>query len=132
LFIRIPTVLDIPTLYRLAHRSNSLRVSILFDKSNAQTLAWVGDFLVANDQVGVFVSTWGWADDALFWNDADDAIEIVLGVNQMRNLALGAAQVFMDRWNAVDVSEGTSVGGRIRNKYRATNIAVTVIDSSSF
>jgi len=100
------------------------------DKINAQTLAWVGTFLAANDQVGIFVGSWAWGDDALFWTNADGAIEIVFGVNQMQNLALGTAQVFMDRWNAVDVTEGTSRGGRIRYKYRATNVVVTVIDSS--
>jgi len=99
------------------------------DKNNAQTLAWVGTFLAANDQVGIFVGSWAWGDDALFWTDADGAIDIVFGVNQMLNLAVGTAQVFMDRWNAVDVMEGTSAGGRIRYKYRATNVGVTVIDS---
>ncbi len=100
------------------------------DKNNAQTLAWVGTFLAPNDQVGIFVGSWAWGDDALFWTDADGAIDIVLGVNQMQNLALGTARVFMDRWNAADVTEGTSAGGRIRYKYRATNVVITVIDSS--
>ncbi len=100
------------------------------DKNNAQTLAWVGTFLAPNDQVGIFVGSWAWGDDALFWTDADGATEMVLGVNQMQNLAPGTAQVFMDRWNAVDVTAGTSAGGRIRYKFRATNVVVTVIDSS--
>ncbi len=101
------------------------------DKNTAQTFAWVGTFLAADDQVGIFVGSWAWGDDAIFWTDADGAIEIIFGVNQMRNLAVGTARVFMDRWNAVDVSEGTSKGGRIRYKYRATNVSVSVIDSSS-
>ena len=101
------------------------------DKSNAQVLAWVGTPLAANDQVGIFVGSWAWGDDALFWIDADGAIEIVFGVNQMQNLAPGTAEVFMDRWNAVDVAQGTSAGGRLRYKYRATNVVVTVIDSST-
>ncbi len=100
------------------------------DKNNAQTLAWDGSFLAANDQVGIFVGSSEWGDDALFWTDADGAIDIVFGVNQMQNLALGTATVYMDRWNAVDVTEGTSEGGRMRYKYRATNVVVTVIDSS--
>ncbi|MDH3759629.1 MAG: hypothetical protein OEU50_01520 [Gammaproteobacteria bacterium] len=100
------------------------------DKNTAQTLAWVGTFLAPNDQVGIFVGSWAWGDDALFWTDADGAIDIVFGVDQMRNLALGTAEVFMDRWNAVNVAQGTSAGGRMRYKYRATNAVVTVIDSS--
>lgn len=100
------------------------------DRSTAQVLAWVGSLLQPNDQVGIFVGSWAWGDDALFWTDADGASEIVFGVKQMQNLALGTAEVFMDRWNAVDVAEGTPAGGRIRYKYRATNVVVTVIDSS--
>lgn len=101
------------------------------DKNNAQVLAWVGTPLAPNDQVGIFVGSWAWGDDALFWIDDDGATEIVLGANQMQNLALGTAEVFMDRWNAVDVVQGTAAGGRMRYKYRAANVVVTVIDSSA-
>lgn len=101
------------------------------DISSAQTLSWIGSSLAANDQVGIFVGTWVWGDDALFLTDEDGATNIVMGLNQLQNLALGSALVFMDRWNAVDVSEGTSEGGRIRYKYRATNAVVTVVDSAS-
>ncbi len=100
------------------------------DKSAAQSLVWVGVPLAANDQVGVFVGTWTWGDDALFWTDADNDTYVVMGVNQMKNLALGSATVYMDRWNGVDVSEGTSEGGRIRYKYRANNAQVTVVDNT--
>lgn len=101
------------------------------DISQAQTLNWEGDVLAANDQVGIFVGSWAWGDDALFWTDADGASSIVMGLNQLQNLALGTAVVFMDRWNAVDIAEGTSEGGRIRYKYRAQNATVTVVDGSS-
>ena len=97
-------------------------------KSMAYTLAWEGSALAPNDQVGLFVGTWTWGDDALFWTDADGATEIVMGVNALRNLSLGSAVVFMDRWNAVDVSQGPSEGGRIRYKYRALNATISVVD----
>lgn len=101
------------------------------DKNIAQTLAWDGSSLASNDQIGIFVGSWVWGDDALFYTDADNATEIVFGINQMQNLATGSATVYMDRWNAQDVSEGTPEGGRIRYKYRTTNAIVTVIDSSA-
>ena len=101
------------------------------DISSAQTLSWVGSALAANDQVGIFVGSWVWGDDALFLTDADGATSIVMGLNQLQNLALGSAVVFMDRWNAVNVSEGTAEGGRIRYKYRATNAIVTVVDGAA-
>jgi hypothetical protein len=49
-----------------------------------------------------------------------------MGVNQMSGLATGAATVFMDRTKTVDVSQGTSKGGKITYRYRALNQAVTV------
>jgi len=101
----------------------------VINKSSSQTFRWAGTPLVANDQVGIFVGTWAWTDDALFWTDADGATGIVFGVNQMQNLALGTAVVYMDRWNAVNVSQGTSEGGRIRYKYRAKNAVVTVVQN---
>ncbi len=98
------------------------------NKSVGQTLAWDGTPLAPNDQVGIFIGSWAWGDDALFLTDADGATEIAMGINQLQNLALGTAVVFMDRWNAVDVGEGTPEGGRIRYKYRAPNATITVIE----
>ena len=60
--------------------------------------------------------------------EADRASEIVMGVNALQNLVNGTADAYMDRWNAVNVAEGTSEGGRIRYKYRAVNATVTVVD----
>lgn len=98
------------------------------NKTMAYALAWEGTTLAPNDQVGVFIGSWAWGDDALFWTDADGASEILFSVNGMQNLPLGTSVVFLDRWNAEDVSEGTSVGGRIRYKYRANNATVTVVE----
>ena len=97
-------------------------------KSSAYALVWGGTPLAPDDQVGIFVGSWAWGDDALFWTDADGATEIVMGVNGLQNLVNGTATVYMDRWNAVNVAEGTSEGGRIRYKYRAVNATVTVVD----
>lgn len=98
------------------------------DKTMAKALAWDGTALAPDDQVGVFIGSWQWGDDALSWIDADGATEIILSVLQMQNLALGSATVYLDRWNAVDVSEGTGEGGRIRYKYRAPNATITVVE----
>lgn len=99
------------------------------DKNNTQILAWVGSALQPADQVGIFIGTsWTWGHDALFYTDVDNAISIDLGITQKQNLVAGPAIAFMDRWNAVDVAEGTSEGGRIRYKYRASNVGVNVID----
>ncbi len=101
---------------------------IELSKSMAYTLTWDGTPLAPDDQVGIFIGSWAWVDDALFWTDNDAATEIIMGVNRLQNLVNGTAVVYIDRWNAVDVTEGTSEGGRMRYKYRGPNATVTVVD----
>ena len=54
------------------------------------------------------------------------ASDIVMGINQMNNLATGPATVFMDRSINLDVAQGTDNGGKIRYRYRTLNQNVTV------
>jgi hypothetical protein len=96
-------------------------------KSQANTLTWNGNALAADETVGVFVGSWTWGQDALFFQDQDGATNIIMGVNQMSGLALGTSTVYKERTNAINVSSGTSEGGRIRSKYRATNVTVQVV-----
>ncbi len=98
------------------------------NKSAAQTLEWVGSQLAADQKVSVFIGSWTWGEDALFYTEADGAYDIVMGVTQMQNLAVGSATFYMDRATGLAVTEGTSEGGRIRYKYRCTNVAGTVIE----
>lgn len=96
-------------------------------KSQANTLTWVGNALGPNENVGVFVGSWTWGQDALFFQDLDGATDIVMGVNQLSNLATGTSTVYMDRTTEVNVSQGTGNGGIIRHKYRAMNQSVNVV-----
>lgn len=43
-------------------------------------------------------------------------------------LLLGPSNLFIDRSTEVDISEGTSEGGKIRGKYRAPNKTVPIIE----
>jgi len=97
-------------------------------KSIAQTLTWDGTALSPDQHVGFFVGTPTWGQDALFFTADNGGTNIVLGVNQKSNLALGNATLFMDRSTATNVTEGTSKGGRIRYRYRCTNVAGFVED----
>ncbi len=97
-------------------------------KSVAQTVVWDGSALSANQRVGIFVGSWTWGEDASFVNAADGATEIVMGVTQLADLALGTSTVYMGRSTAKDIEEGTPEGGRIRYKYRCTNATVQVIE----
>ncbi len=98
------------------------------DKSAAQTLAWTGTALAANQQVGVFVGSWTWGQDAAFFTDADGATNIIMGVTQMASLALGTSTVYMDRSTVKNLTEGTSEGGKIKYTYRCLNQQVQVVD----
>ncbi len=96
-------------------------------KSQANTLTWQGKSLAANEAVGVFVGSWTWGQDALFYQAQVGATNIVMGITQLANLAEGSSTVYMDRTKDVTLSQGTSEGGRIRSKYRGTNVQVQVV-----
>ncbi len=91
-------------------------------------MAWAGAALAADQQVSFFVGSWTWGEDELFYNSSLGATEIIMGTDQMSNLAVGNSTVYMDRSTAVDISQGTSEGGRIRYKYRPVNITAAILE----
>jgi hypothetical protein len=96
--------------------------------TQANTLAWDGNPLAANEHVGLFVGSWTWGDDALYVQSADNATDIVLGANQLSNVPVGPSTLFMDRWTEVDAAQATGEGGRVIGKYRAENRVVQVVN----
>lgn len=96
-------------------------------KGSAQTFTWNGTALAADEKVAVFVGSWTWGEDALFYTEDDGATSLVMGVTQMQNLALGTSTVYMDRKTEVDLAEGTPEGGKITYTYRPTNVQVQVV-----
>jgi hypothetical protein len=96
-------------------------------KSQANTFTWVGSSLAANQSVGIFIGSWVWGQDALFYQNQLGATNIIMGVNGLSSLSLGSSTVYMDRTNETNVSQGTSEGGKIRSKYRALNKVVQVV-----
>lgn len=112
-----------PTMTTLSHPAN-------FDtivKSQANTYTWVGNALAANERVNLFVGTWTWGQDALFFAYGNGANNIVMGTNQLANLAEGSSTLYVDRVHEVAITEGTSEGGVIRAVYRPTNITVQIV-----
>jgi hypothetical protein len=97
-------------------------------KSVAYNYAWAGTALAADQKVNVFVGSWTWGEDALFYTDALGATDIVMGLTQMANLVTGSSTVYMDRATGKAISEGTPEGGRIRYKYRPTNVNIQVLE----
>lgn len=98
------------------------------NKNQAYDLVWDGDPLGQNEHVGIFIGTWTWGDDALFLQSADNADNIIMGVNGLSNLAVGQATVYMDRWTERNASDNPGAGGKIIGKHRAQNVSVNVIE----
>lgn len=95
-------------------------------KSQANTMTWVGNSLATNERASLFVGSWTWGQDALFFATYG-ATDIVMGINQLSNLALGTSTCYIDRVNEIAVSQGTAEGGVIRTRYRPLNASVQVI-----
>ncbi len=96
-------------------------------KSQANTFTWVGNSLGANERVNLFVGSWTWGEDALFFAIGQGSSDLVMGTQSLSNLALGTSTVYMDRVNEVSASEVTSEGGVIRAVYRPINVTVQVV-----
>lgn len=98
------------------------------NKTQAYDLVWQGSPLAANQNVGIFIGSWTWGDDAAFFTNSVGADHIVFGVNQMDDLALGTSTVYMDRTTEVTASDAPEAGGVIRGKYRAHNATIQVTE----
>ena len=97
-------------------------------KSSAYTFTWRGTPLSEGQSVGLFVGSWTWGQDALFYENAVGSTNLILGTNKLGNLPVGKSTWFLDRATQDQVTEGTSEGGYIRAKYRARNREISVID----
>jgi hypothetical protein len=97
-------------------------------KTQANTMVWNGTALGVNDNVGLFVGSWTWGEDALYVQSTDNATDIVMGTVQLSNVPVGPSTLFMDRWTQVPTTEGTSEGGVVIGKYRATNRVVQIVN----
>lgn len=53
---------------------------------------------------------------------------MILAKDTLENVKLGSSTFFMDRTKAVDITEGTDEGGRIRASFQPENIKVQIIE----
>jgi len=97
-------------------------------KSSAYDLKWEGSVLKPDETVGLFIGSGAWGKNALYLQDADGASNLVLGTGQLTNLPIGASTLYMERSITKNLSEKTSVGGKIASKYRAKNKSVQIVD----
>lgn len=96
-------------------------------KSQANTFTWTGNALDVNERTNLFVGSWTWGQDAAFFAYTQGATNIIMGTNQLNNLAEGTSTCYLDRVNEIAITEGTSEGGVIRTRYRPTNVQVQVV-----
>lgn len=114
----------IPTLSEIDHPQGFTTIT----KSQANTYAWEGSPLSGNERVNLFVGSWTWGDDALFFASGEGATDIVMGTDQINQLPVGSSTLYVDRVNEVSVTEGTSEGGVIRTRFRPENTQVEVVE----
>ena len=96
-------------------------------KSQANTFTWIGNSTAANERVNLYVGTWTWGQDAAFFAFGQGQTNIIMGVSQMNNLALGNSTMYLDRVNEVPVTQGKPEGGVIRTRYRPLNQQATIV-----
>lgn len=96
-------------------------------KGQANDYSWIGNSLATNERVDLFIGTWTWGQDALFFAYGLGSTNIVMGQNQVDNLATGGSTAYVDRVNEVAVTQGTSEGGVTRTRYRPVNVQVQVV-----
>lgn len=98
-------------------------------KSLAYDLVWDGSTLDQGERVGIFIgSAWVWGQDALLLQTNQGANNIIIGTNNMSNLATGPSICHMERVNEVFTVNGTTQGGKILSKYKAQNHNIIVVD----
>lgn len=111
-----------PTMNTIGHPSTLDTIV----KSQANNYVWNGNALGANERANLFVGSWTWGQDALFFATSGQT-DIVMGVQQLANLALGTSTLYVDRVNEVGLVQPTPEGGVIRTRYRPLNTQVEVV-----
>jgi hypothetical protein len=96
-------------------------------KSVAETFYWTGTALAPNQAVGIYVGTWAWDSDALFYTEADGATSIVMGASAKNGLTPGTSTVFLSRSVQNNSINAPSVGGFIKYSYTTQKTNVTIV-----
>lgn len=97
-------------------------------KSVAYDLTWDGNALANGENVGIFIGSWTWGQDALLLQTVQGSNNIIIGTNNMNSLATGTSTAYMDRSNVSLSIDGTTEGGHITSKYRALNQTIQVLN----
>ena len=96
------------------------------DRSSSFQLDWVGDPLQADELVTLWVNGPYEGDAQTFSQDNVTSTGVILSRNKLQKIAPGNGYCVMDRIYKPGLSQETSVGGKIKGRYRAVNKTVVI------
>ena len=93
----------------------------------AYTYTWIGSANAADSWIGVSINNMqNWGNFQYFQQNNIGAQNIVLGLNQLNQLPIGAAFIQLERVFQKNATNVTSAGGIVRAKYKALNKNIMV------
>ena len=93
----------------------------------AYTLTWVGDSVVANERVDLWMDGPQQSNAEFFSQWTLNSNSFVLGMAQLQNLGTGNTTCTMERIWEDNAAGVTSAGGKVRCKYKAQNVTIQVL-----
>lgn len=95
--------------------------------ANSYTLAWVGDSVVTNERVDVWMDGPLQNNSEYFVQYLANTNTIILAANQLQQLGTGNTTCTMERvWEETAIGV-TGAGGKVRTKYKALNRTIQVV-----
>lgn len=98
------------------------------DRTQAFTFTWVGNALAQDEEIWLWINGVNEGDAQLFTQNADGASDMILGQNQLEQVALGTSDWVMERVWRSDVLDAPGAGGILRIGYKPTNIQVEIVE----
>jgi hypothetical protein len=95
--------------------------------SGSFTLAWIGDNVVANERVDVWMDGPLQNNAEFFTQYLANTNSMVLAANQLQQLGTGSTTCTMERIWEENAAQVTGAGGKVRVKYKALNRVIQVV-----
>jgi len=91
-------------------------------RDDAFTYSWGGTSLGANETIGLVIgNTINTGNFQVFLQNSVQSTSLVLPLSQLNQLPVGSAYTQLDRQIETNATQATSVGGKVRGKYRGIN-----------
>lgn len=94
--------------------------------ANSYTLTWVGDSLMANESVSLWLDGINQNNSEFFYQSNITSHSIICAANQLQHLGNGNGTGWMERVYAPAIQSVTSAGGEIKGKYKAHNLSTII------